>query len=284
MRTLEAKSIIQSSGNFNLIRGCTHGCIYCDSRSECYNVGPFEDIAVKENAIALLNKELSSLRSTKMFRTGGMSDPYVHAEKSMRLMEKTLKAFKAHRQGISVLTKSDLILRDMELYQSINRLTKAIVQLTITTPHDAIAKIIEPSVALPSRRFEVLKAFSDEGITTGIWMTPLLPFITDIPDDVRLIVKKAKEAGVSFIRVFGMGTTMRDGSREYFYKKLDEHYPGLKEKYKKTFGQSYICDSPNSDELWRVFKEVCEKEDILYKHEDIDALFNLNHTSQLSLF
>lgn len=283
MRTIQAKSIIQPSGNFNLLRGCTHGCIYCDSRSACYDVGPFEDIAVKEGAIETLNRELASMRTKKVLRTGGMSDPYVHAEKDLELMKRALKAIEGHNQGISVLTKSAMILRDIDRYDAINRKTKAIVQLTITTPHDTIARIIEPHVTLPSKRFETLKAFSERGITTGLWMTPLLPFITDKPEDARLIVRKAKAAGVAFIRVFGMGTTMREGSREHFYKALDEHFPGLKERYKRTYGNQYICDSPLSQELWDAFEDACEEHGILFREEDIESLFRFNQGEQLTL-
>ncbi|MFW5894917.1 MAG: radical SAM protein, partial [Bacillota bacterium] len=269
---------------FNLIRGCTHGCIYCDSRSACYDIGPFEDIAIKKNAIGIMTIELARMKTKKILRTGGMSDPYVHAEKDLGLMKKALKAIHDHAQGISVLTKSAMILRDLDLYKAINQKTKAIVQLTVTTPDDSLARIIEPRVTLPSKRFETLKAFSDQGITTGIWMTPLLPFITDTPGGIRRIVEKAKKAGVTFIRVFGMGTTMREGSREYFYQALDRHFPTLKERYIKTFGNQYICDSQRAPLLWKVFRESCEAHGILYQHEAIDALFNLDHDTQLSLF
>ncbi|MFP4078802.1 MAG: radical SAM protein, partial [Candidatus Izemoplasmataceae bacterium] len=214
----------------------------------------------------------------------GMSDPYVHMEKDLGLMKQALKAIHDHAHGISVLTKSAMILRDMDLYKAIHQRAKAIVQFTVTTPYDAIARIIEPRVTLPSKRFETLKAFSDQGMTTGIWMTPILPFITDTPDAVRLIVKKAKAAGVTFIRVFGMGTTMREGSRDYFYQALDKHYPTLKDRYIKTYGNKYICDSPRSEELWKAFRESCEAYGMLYRHEAIDALFELRKTTQMTLF
>ena len=284
MRYITAKKIIQANNNFNLIRGCTHGCIYCDSRSVCYQVDDFENIAVKENALKLIEHELSRKRKKTMLTTGAMSDPYVHAESHLRLMEGTLKLIEKYGFGISVLTKSKMILRDINLYKKINNKYKAIVQLTITTTDDELAKIIEPNVSLPSERLNVLKAFSDEGITTGIWMTPLLPFISDTEENIKSIVKKASECGVKFIINFGIGTTMREGSRDYFYQKLDESFPGLKAKYIATYGEKYICDSPNALYLKRVFEQACIDHKILYKHQEIWDLFKYEPNHQLSLF
>ncbi len=284
MRYIEAKTIIQSNHNFNLYRGCTHGCIYCDARSDCYQVGDFENVAVKKDALSILASELSKKRKKSILTTGAMSDPYVHIEKQLLLMKETLNLVYKYGFGISVLTKSTLILRDLEMYKKINEAHKAIVQLTITTADDALAKIIEPHVALPSERFDALKQFSDAKITTGIWMTPILPFINDTIDNIKRIVENASASGVSFIVSFGMGTTIRAGSREYFYEQLDKSFPTLKNKYIHTFKDKYICDSPNAKTLTKVFESLCEHFGILYKQKDINALIQQKTIQQQTLF
>jgi DNA repair photolyase len=271
MRKIEAKKILGTKNNMNIYRGCTHGCIYCDSRSLCYQVGDFTNVAVKVNAITLLRNELSRKRKKVLITTGAMSDPYVHLEKELQMTRQSLEVILEYGFGIGLLTKSDLVLRDLDLLVQINEKAKAIVDMTITTFDDNLCKILEPNVALTSRRFEVLEILHQHNITTGVWLGPLLPFINDTPDNLIKILDRCHEVGVSRIILFGFGVTMREGNREYFYENLDKHFPGMKNRYIKTFGKNYECGSFNNDNLWRIFKQKCEEYHITY---DFNELFS----------
>lgn len=281
---IDAKSIIQSNDNFNLTTGCTHGCIYCDSRSTCYQNGLFDQIKLKADAIPIMDKELSKRRKKAILSTGAMNDPYISMPESLDLTRSALRTIYKHGFGVSILTKSVNILRDLELIKDINRRYKAIVQMTVTTYDDEVAKKIEPNVSLPSERFACLKKFSKAGVKTGLWMTPLLPFITDTEENIRTILSKAYDAGVKFIVMYGIGTTMREGSRDYFYNRLDKLYPGLKHRYMRTYKDEYICDSPNAKHLQKVFEEVCEEYGFYYESEDIQKYILNKPFEQLSLF
>jgi len=283
MRYIDVKRIVQPNNNFNLYRGCTHGCIYCDSRSLCYEVGDFENVAVKKDALKLMESELSRKRKKVVLTTGSMSDPYVHLEKELKITEGALKLIEKYGFGVSVLTKSAMILRDIEIYKRINRQFKAIVSLTLTTTDDLLASVIEPHVSLPSERLEVLRKFSDAGITIGVWMSPILPYLEDNEENIRAIVSKAKAAGVTYILCFGVGTTMREGSREYFYKNLDLHFPSLKEQYVKTYNNNYICPSPVAEKLYQIFTTMCDEFGIIYHEDEIFKLFKSNK-EQMRLF
>ena len=245
MRKIEAKSLIGSNYNFNLYRGCSHGCIYCDSRSLCYRIGDFNDIMVKTNAISLLDQELTRKRNKVLLTTGSMSDPYLPLEKDLKLMRGCLEVINKHGFGIGILTKSDLILRDSDLLKVINDKAKVIVDMTITTYDDKLCKVLEPNVAPTSRRFEVLKEYAKMGIEVGIWLGPILPFINDDINNLVNILGEAHKIGVSHIIVFAFGLTLREGNREYFYQELDKCFPKLKARYIKNFGNSYECLSPN---------------------------------------
>lgn len=272
MHEVQVKSILSSKNGMNIYRGCTHGCIYCDARSTCYQINhKFEDIEVKSNAPILLEKALKSKRKKCMIGTGGMSDPYLHAEKTLNLTRKCLKIIDKYGFGLSIQTKSDLILRDLDLLKSINKKSKCIVQMTMTTYDEDLCKIIEPNVCTTKRRAEVLNIMRDEGIPTICWLTPILPFINDNEENIRGILNYCKEAKIYGVLVFGMGVTLRDGDRQYFYKKLDEHFPGLKEKYINTYNYSYEVPSPNQDKLLNIVKEECKKNNIVY---DINELFS----------
>jgi DNA repair photolyase len=281
---IDAKSIIQSNNNFNLTKGCNHGCIYCDSRSTCYQNGLFDQIKIKVDAIPIMDKELSKKRQKTILTTGGMNDPYISMPESLELTRNALKTIYKHGFGVSILTKSDQILRDLPLIKDINHRYKAIVQMTVTTTDDALAAKIEPNVTRPSKRFACLKEFSKIGIKTGLWMTPLLPFITDTEENIKDIIKQAHEAGVSFIVMYGIGTTMREGSREYFYNRLDKLFPGMKHRYIYHYKDEYICDSPKALDLQKVFEEACEEYGILYKSEEIEEKILCKPFEQLSLF
>ena len=250
----------------NIYRGCTHGCIYCDSRSKCYGFKhEFEDIEVKINAPQLLEKALKSKRKKCMIGTGAMCDPYLHIEENLKLTRKCLELIDQYEYGVAVQTKSTRVLRDMDLLKSINDKTKAVVQMTMTTYDETLCKILEPNVSTTKERFETLLQFKEAGIPTVVWLTPILPFINDTEENIREILEYCVEAGVKGIICFGMGVTLRDGDREYFYKALDKHFPGIKNKYIRTYGNAYDIPSPNNENLLEIFKEVCVKNGMIYQ-------------------
>ena len=250
----------------NIYRGCTHGCIYCDSRSKCYGfTHEFEDIEVKINAPQLLEKALKSKRKKCMIGTGAMCDPYLHIEENLKLTRKCLELIDQYEYGVAVQTKSTRVLRDMDLLKAINDKTKAVVQMTMTTYDETLCKILEPNVSTTKERFETLLQFKEAGIPTVVWLTPILPFINDTEENIREILEYCVEAGVKGIICFGMGVTLRDGDREYFYKALDKHFPGIKNKYIRTYGNAYDIPSPNNEKLLEIFKEVCVKNGMIYQ-------------------
>lgn len=266
MHFVEAKGILSSNNGMNIYRGCTHGCIYCDSRSKCYGFKhEFEDIEVKINAPQLLEKALKSKRKKCMIGTGAMCDPYLHIEENLKLTRKCLELIDQYEYGVAVQTKSTRVLRDMDLLKSINDKTKAVVQMTMTTYDETLCKILEPNVSTTKERFETLLQFKEAGIPTVVWLTPILPFINDTEENIRGILEYCVEAGVKGIICFGMGVTLRDGDREYFYKALDKHFPGIKNKYIGTYGNAYDIPSPNNEKLLEIFKEVCVKNGMIYQ-------------------
>ena len=271
MHFKKVKSLLSAGNNMNLYRGCTHGCIYCDSRSDCYQMDhDFEDIEVKINAPELLSEALGRKKRACMIGTGAMCDPYMPCEKELELTRRCLEIIKRYGFGVSVLTKSSLILRDKELLAEINHGFKTVVNITITTANDKLCRIVEPNVAVTSERFGVLKEFQALGVPTVVWLTPILPFINDTAENIREIVERCADCGVKGIITFGaMGVTLRQGDREYFYKCLDLHFPGLKERYSKTYGLSYEVPSPNSKELLGVFKKLCGKYGIMSSTDEI---------------
>lgn len=266
MHFVEAKGILSSNNGMNIYRGCTHGCIYCDSRSKCYGfTHEFEDIEVKINAPQLLEKALKSKQKKCMIGTGAMCDPYLHIEENLKLTRKCLELIDQYEYGVAVQTKSTRVLRDMDLLKSINDKTKAVVQMTMTTYDETLCKILEPNVSTTKERFETLLQFKEAGIPTVVWLTPILPFINDTEENIRGILEYCVEAGVKGIICFGMGVTLRDGDREYFYKALDKHFPGIKNKYIRTYGNAYDIPSPNNENLLEIFKEVCVKNGMIYQ-------------------
>ena len=289
MHFVDARGILSARNGMNIYRGCTHGCIYCDSRSRCYGfTHPFENIEVKRNAPALLEQKLRSKRKKCMIGTGAMCDPYLHCEEELRLTRACLEIIDRYGFGVSVLTKSDRILRDMDLLGSIQEKSKAVAQMTLTTWDDRLCRIIEPEVCVTSRRLEVLRTMKEAGIPTVVWMTPLLPFINDTKENLEGILEGCLEAGVKGILCFGMGLTLREGNREYFYQALDRHFPGLRREYQRRYGNAYELPSPRHRELQQIFDDTCAKAGILYRPEDIFAYLrefpeNKGYT-QLSLF
>ena len=268
---VDAKGILTGGKGvygMNIYRGCSHGCIYCDSRSRCYQfTHAFEDIEVKRNAPELLEKALRSKKEKCMIGTGSMSDPYMHCEEQLRLTRRCLQIILQYGFGAAIQTKSDRILQDIDLLDEINRKTKCVVQVTLTTYDDALCKIIEPNVCNTKRRIEVLEALRQRNIPTVVWLCPILPFINDTKENLLPILNACAETQVKAIVCFGMGLTLRDGDREYYYAALDRHFPGLKAQYVRRYGSAYEIPSPNSPELTRLFVSACEKHGILHTPE-----------------
>lgn len=270
MHYVMAKSILSPHNGMNIYRGCQHGCIYCDARSQCYQMNHvFEDIGVKENAIELLEAALRSKRKPCMIGTGGMSDPYIPLESQLRLTRKSLEIIDKYGFGVAVQTKSDRILRDLDLLRSINNRTKAVVQMTLTTYDEKLCRLIEPGVCTTAQRVAALKQFKDAGIPTVVWLCPVLPFINDTEENIRGILDYCIDAGVKGIINFGMGVTLRDGDREYFYAQLDRKFPGLKERYIRAYGNAYEVPSPKNYELMKMFHNVCEAHGIWHNNDRI---------------
>ncbi len=286
MHKVKAKGILSAGNGMNVYRGCTHGCIYCDSRSSCYQMKhKFEDIEVKENAPELLEAALKAKRKRCMIGTGAMCDPYLHAERELEITRRCLELISRYEFGAAVLTKSDLIMRDIDLLEEINRKTKAVVQMTLTTADEALCRIVEPNVCTTRRRFEVLCEMRDRGIPTVIWFTPLLPFINDTEENLLAIMDYARRAGCFGIISFGMGLTLREGDREYYYAALDKHFPGLKQRYISRYGNSYELPSPDNDRLMRLFVRKCRQSGIEYRQDRIFHYMNeFPESEQLTLF
>lgn len=275
MHYVTAKSILSPNNGMNLYRGCSHGCIYCDSRSICYHMDhPFEDIEVKENAIQLLEKALRSKGHPCMIGTGSMTDPYIPLELELGHVRQALELVEAHGFGFTVITKSDRILRDIDLLKKINDQTKCVVQMTLTTYDEALCQKLEPNVCTTKRRFEVLCQLREAGIPTVVWLCPILPFLNDTSENIAGILDYCVQAEVKGILCFGMGLTLREGNREYFYTQLDRHFPGLKEKYIRTYGDSYNVESPNSSSLMALFHDTCQRHGILHSNDEIFRYLN----------
>ena len=267
MHFVDAKGILTSNLGYtgmNVYRGCSHGCIYCDSRSKCYQfTHPFEDIEVKQNAPELLEQALRSKRKKCMIGTGAMSDPYMHCEEELQLTRRCLEIILKYGFGAAVQTKSDRILRDIDLLDEINRSAKCVVQMTLTTYDDDLCRILEPNVCNTRRRIEVLEKMRERGIPTVVWMTPILPFLNDTEENVTSILNECARVGVKGVIDFGMGLTLREGDREYYYAALDRHFPGMKERYITRYGNAYELPSPNAKKLKAVFRQICREHGIL---------------------
>ena len=269
MHYVKAKSILSSQNGMNLYRGCSHGCIYCDSRSACYRINhDFEDIEVKENAPELLEQILRSRRKKFVVGSGSMADPYQPCEGELLLTRRCLELIERYGFGATVITKSDLVLRDLELFAAIHDKAKAVLQMTLTVADDKLSRILEPRVCTSSRRYEVLKAFQARGVPTVVWMTPILPELTDTEKNVRTILDWCVDAGVKGIVCFDMGMNLRDGCREYYYRALDRHFPGLSQHYRRRYGSAYNVRSEHSAALMALFHETCEAHGILHDPEE----------------
>lgn len=270
MHFVKAKGILSAKNGMNLYRGCSHGCIYCDSRSNCYHMEhASEDIEVKENAVELLEDALARKRKKCMIGTGSMTDPYIPLEMKLGNVRKALELVYEYGFGFTVITKSSRILKDLDLLQKINEKTKCVVQMTLTTCDEDLCRKIEPNVSTTEERFEVLKTLRDCGIPTVVWLSPILPFINDTEENISGILDMCAEAKVYGVICFGMGLTLREGNREYFYEQLDRLFPGLKEQYIRTYGDQYMIESGNSQKLMRLFHRKCEKYGIVHDNDQI---------------
>lgn len=284
-----ARGILSAQNGMNLFRGCTHGCIYCDSRSLCYGMDHiFEDVEVKCNAPELLEAALRAKRKPCMIGTGAMSDPYLPFPETLALTRQCLSIIERHGFGLAIQTKSARVLRDLDLLRSINEKSKCVVQMTLTTFDEALCRIVEPNVSTTHARFEALLALQKAGIPTVVWLSPILPFLNDTEENLRGILSYCIDAGVRGILCFGMSLTLRDGNREYFYRKLDAHFPGLRQKYERTYGLSYEVGSPNNARLMRIFGSICTEHGILHEPGMVFAYIreyeNKRSGEQLSLF
>lgn len=284
MEFIKAKTILQKANhseewfgidyNMNLYKGCCHKCIYCDSRSNCYQIEDFDRVRAKENEIEILNKELKNKRKTGVIGIGAMSDTYNPFEKKYEITRKALKLISYYNFGVSIETKSNLITRDIDIFKEINEKSDVILKFTITTADDSLSKIIEPGVCVSSERLKAMKELSNAGLFVGTLLTPIIPFITDSEENIKEIIRLSAENGAKFVFTMG-GVTLRDNQREYFFEQLDKAFPNLKEKYIKTFGNSYFCN-PLNENLFKIFKSECEKYGLLYKMEDIIKAYKKN--------
>lgn len=289
MHFKEAKGILSPQNGMNLYRGCTHGCIYCDSRSKCYHIEhDFEDVEVKSNAPELLEAALRKKRKKCMIGTGAMCDPYFPGERKLLHTRRCVELIEKYGFGLAVQTKSTLCLRDLDLFEQIQRREKCVVQITLTTFDEDLCRILEPHVSTTRERFEALCTLKEHGIPTVVWFSPLLPFLNDTEENLRGILSYCFEAGVKGILCFGIGVTMREGNREYFYQKLEEHFPGLRERYERCYGLRYELSSSRNTALMRIFHDECEKRGVMHTPEQVFRyLYDLetgDEAEQLSLF
>ena len=270
MHYADYKTILSPKNGMNIYRGCSHGCIYCDSRSTCYQMNhEFEDIEVKRDAVRILESQLIRKRKPCMISTGSMCDPYIHIEEELQITRKCLELIERHGFGVTILTKSARIMRDIDVLKAINEKTKCVVQITLTTFDEDLCRIIEPAVSTTAERFAVLEKMRDAGIPTVVWLAPILPFINDTEENLHGLLDYCMRAEVRGIICFGFGTTMREGSREHFYRKLDAFFPGVKQKYIRRFGNSYSCLSPDNVRLTEIFTETCRINGIIYRPDDV---------------
>jgi len=294
MEFIQAKTIVSGYAennswfginyNMNIYKGCCHGCIYCDSRSECYHVENFDEVRAKENALDIIKRELKSKRRTGVVGTGAMSDPYNPYEKEYKLTRGALELIEHYDYGVSIATKSNLIIRDIDILKKISEDSPVLIKITITAFDDDLCKKVEPNASLSSERFDAIKRLSEQGIFAGILLMPVLPFIEDNKENIKNIIELAHKNGAKFIYP-AFGVTLRQNQREWYYNKLDKNFEGIKEKYIKQYGDSYKCSSPNSKELWNLFQDECNNFGIIYKMKDIIKAYKSGFgNKQISIF
>jgi len=290
MHYIKVKTILSAKNGMNLYRGCLHGCIYCDSRSACYNMQhQFEDVEIKENAIELLEKTLKGKRKKCMIGMGSMTDPYIPLELDIKNTRKALELIYKYGFGATLITKSANVLRDLDILKEINKKTKCVIQMTLTTFDEKLCKIVEPNVSTTKERFETLKILNENDIPTVVWLVPILPFINDTEKNLIGILDYCIKSKVYGIICFGMGVTLREGNREYFYEKLDRFFPAVKEKYIKLYKNNYILNSSNNKYLMNIFYKTCKQYNILCDNNIFEYLNSfkseeIKEKRQLELF
>jgi DNA repair photolyase len=268
--------------NMNLYRGCQHQCIYCDSRSDCYRIEDFAKIQVKINALDLLEDVLPRKRVRGTIGFGSMNDPYMPVEREYRLTGKSLEIISDNEFPVHILTKSDLVLRDIELLIEISNVYAA-VSFTITTADDELARKLEPGAPLPSQRFQAMRKLAKAGILTGVTMMPILPFLEDSEENILKIISYSQESGASYI-IPSFGVSLRPGSREYYYQKLDQHFPGIKDKYINQYGNQYQCDIPNWQKMNNLFQEEINRTNLETKMPIFEPKHKTDKSKQIRLF
>ena len=294
MQTIPAKTIVYrtkkpaawfgADNNMNIYRGCSHGCIYCDSRSDCYRNTDFDTVKVKEDALRIIRDDLRRKVTKGVIATGAMSDPYNPFERELRMTRNALELINAYDFGVAIDTKGALVTRDIDILSDIKSHSPTLVKITITAADDSLSRKIEPNAPSPDERFDALDKLSQAGIFCGVLMMPILPFINDTEENVKGIVKKAKNAGARFIYP-SFGMTLRQGNREYYYRKLDELFPGIKQKYIGAYGDRYVCTSRRAGKLWDLFSGLCNEYGIYYDMKNITQAYKRGYENQqLSLF
>ncbi len=278
MEEIGAKSILQRSARpgdwfgadytVNLYRGCCHGCIYCDSRSDCYGIEEFDQVRVKRDCIPILERELRAKRGRGLVAMGAMSDPYNPGERELGVTRKALELLLRYGFGAGLATKSGLVTRDGDVLAEIARREAGVVKVTVTVADDGLARILEPHAPAPSTRLKAAEELSSRGIFTGILLMPVLPFLTDRADQVREVVRQAKAHGARFVYP-AFGVTLRDSQRAYFYRQLDRYEPGLSQRYRRTYGERYFCPIPNYREIIPLFEGECRTQGLLCRMRDI---------------
>lgn len=280
METIRAKQLLTpvrgsmddffyADWNMNIYRGCSHGCIYCDSRSACYQIDHFDFVRPKENAIELLRHELSGKRNSGVITMGSMSDPYNPLEGQLRLTQQALEVIRSHRFGAAFTTKSALCARDAALWADISRNAPACARLTVTCAEDDLCRKIEPHVSPTSERFAALRTLADHGVYAGVWLNPLLPYLTDTEDNIRRIVRMTADHGGRFVVCF-FAMTLRTGNREYYFSALERDFPGVRSRYLYTYGNAYELAVPDADRLYDAFRDECTRQGLYWKFKDIN--------------
>ncbi|MCI9162196.1 MAG: radical SAM protein [Lachnospiraceae bacterium] len=272
--------------NMNIYRGCSHGCIYCDSRSDCYHIEDFDRVRAKENALMIIRNDLRRKVKNGVVGTGAMSDPYNPFEKELLLTRRALELIDAFNFGAAIATKSTLMLRDLDVLQTIREHSPVLCKVTVTTADDALSKKLEPGVPVSSDRFAMVEALGQAGIFSGILLMPVLPWLEDSEENILAIVRRAHEAGARFIyAAFGM--TLRGNQRDWYYARLEQLFPGqgLADRYRRRYGYQYECRSPAAAHLWKIFAEECQRYKILYQMKDIISAYQKKYQmTQLRLF
>ncbi len=269
--------------NMNLYRGCSHGCIYCDSRSACYQIDRFDTVRAKADAVAMLEAELRSKRTTGVITMGSMSDPYNPHEEQLQHTRQALELIRKYRFGAAFTTKSALCRRDAEILAEIARHAPVCARLTVTCADDALCRKIEPHVSVPSERFQAISALAGKDVFCGVWLNPVLPYLTDSEENIRQIVRMTADHGGRFVVCF-FGMTLRTGNREYFFNALERDFPGIRRKYLQQYGNAYELVAPESQKLYDVFRDECAKQNLHWRFSDINREMFARMPEQISLF